>query len=71
MAGVLFVVCIPREKYEKCMSSKQHSSEEEGFGDENANLNDSLSTVSVQVKHPVENLGNQFLIYAYFCRIPA
>ena len=50
MAGVLFVVCIPREKYEKCISNKQQSSEEDGFCEDNAKLYDSSSSLSIQVK---------------------
>ena len=54
MAGVLFVVCIPREKYEKCISNKQQSSEEDGFCDAKPKLNESLTSLSDQVKDPVK-----------------
>ncbi|XP_070490390.1 uncharacterized protein [Chironomus tepperi] len=46
MAGVLFVICIPREKYEKCISNKQQSSEEDGFGD--TKISESYSSLSAQ-----------------------
>lgn len=49
MAGVLFVVCIPREKYEKCISNKQQSSDEDGFYEAKAKIYGSFSSLSIQV----------------------
>lgn len=67
MAGVLFVVCIPREKYEKCISNKQQSSEEDGFGEANVEMNESFSSISVQVKYPGKSLNLNINNKSYFC----
>lgn len=69
MAGVLFVVCIPREKYEKCISSKQQSSEEDGFGESNAEINDSYSSLSIQVKYSGKSISLNINNQSYYLLI--
>lgn len=70
MAGVLFVVCIPRENYEKIISNKRQSTEDEEFETQEKAFNNdvyhSSSSISLQVSHTKLLTNHKQYLYDFY-----